>query len=104
MKSKSRRYLFLAVGILGLGYFFYRFRNAITLEGFRWSVVGEVVASRQYSRYCCAGDDSNHLRVLCHSGDALDALLPRNRRNTLLECISSDVDGLCLHFRFGTGR
>lgn len=31
----------MAVAILGLGYFFYRFRNAITLEGFRWSVVGE---------------------------------------------------------------
>jgi glycosyltransferase 2 family protein len=41
MSSKSRRYLLLLVGILGLGYFFYKFRNAITLEGFRWSVVGE---------------------------------------------------------------
>jgi glycosyltransferase 2 family protein len=41
MSSKSRRYLLLLVGILGLGYFFYKFRNSITLEGFRWSVVGE---------------------------------------------------------------
>ena len=41
MSPKSRRYLILLVGILGLGYFFYKFRNAITLEGFRWSVVGE---------------------------------------------------------------
>lgn len=41
MRSTSRRYLFLPVGILGLGYFFYKFRNSITLKGFRWAVVGE---------------------------------------------------------------
>lgn len=41
MRSTSRRYLLLLVGILGLGYFFYKFRNSITLEGFRWSIVGE---------------------------------------------------------------
>jgi glycosyltransferase 2 family protein len=41
MRSTSRRYLLLLAGILGLGYFFYKFRNSITLEGFRWSVVGE---------------------------------------------------------------
>ncbi len=41
MNPKLRRYLLLFVGILGLAYFFYKFRNAITLEGFRWSIVGE---------------------------------------------------------------
>jgi glycosyltransferase 2 family protein len=41
MISRSRRYLLLLIGILALAYFFYRFRNAITLEGFRWSIVGE---------------------------------------------------------------
>jgi len=40
MIPKSRRYLLLLVGILGLAYLFYKFRNAITLEGFRWSIVG----------------------------------------------------------------
>src|ERR1700689_5458616 len=41
MRSTSRRYLLLLIGILGLGYFFYKFRNSITLKGFRWAVVGE---------------------------------------------------------------
>ena len=41
MRVTSRRYLLILIGILGLGYFFYKFRNAITLEGFRWSVVWE---------------------------------------------------------------
>jgi len=41
MHQKSRRYLLLIVAIAGLGYFFYKFRNSITLEGFRWGMVGE---------------------------------------------------------------
>ena len=41
MSSRSRRYLLLLLGILGLGYFFFKFRNSITLEGFRWSLVAE---------------------------------------------------------------
>jgi uncharacterized protein (TIRG00374 family) len=41
MRATPRRYLLLLIGILGLGYFFYKFRNAITLEGFRWSIVWE---------------------------------------------------------------
>ena len=41
MRGKSRRYLLLLVAIAGLAYFFYKFRNSITLQGFRWSMVGE---------------------------------------------------------------
>lgn len=41
MRGKSRRYLLLLLALLALGYFLYRFRNAITIQGFRWSVVGE---------------------------------------------------------------
>jgi len=39
--KNSRRYLLLLLALLALGYFFYRFRNAITLEGFRWGMVAE---------------------------------------------------------------
>jgi glycosyltransferase 2 family protein len=39
MLRKSRRYLLLLLAILALGYFLYRFRDSITLEGFRWDMV-----------------------------------------------------------------
>ncbi len=39
MLRKSRRYLLLLLAILALGYFLYRFRDSITLEGFRWGMV-----------------------------------------------------------------
>jgi glycosyltransferase 2 family protein len=39
--KKSRRYLLLLLALLALGYFFYKFRNAITLEGFHWGIVAE---------------------------------------------------------------
>lgn len=45
--KKSRRYLLLLVALAALGYFAYKFRNAITLEGFRW---GMVAASLHHSR------------------------------------------------------
>jgi uncharacterized membrane protein YbhN (UPF0104 family) len=45
--KKSRRYLLLVVALAAVGYFFYKFRNAITLEGFRW---GMVAASLRHSR------------------------------------------------------
>jgi len=41
MRGNLRKYIFLLLGVLALGFFFYKFRNAITLEGFHWSVVGE---------------------------------------------------------------
>jgi len=39
--KKSRRYLLLLLALLAVGYFFYKFRNAITLEGFHWGMVAE---------------------------------------------------------------
>ena len=45
--KKSRRYLLLLVALAAFGYFAYKFRNAITLEGFRW---GMVAASLRHSR------------------------------------------------------
>jgi len=41
MARKSRKYLLLLIGLVALGYFFYKFRGAITLEGFDWKTVGE---------------------------------------------------------------
>lgn len=41
MLRKSRRYVFLILGLLVVGFFLYRFRNSIALAGFRWSMVGE---------------------------------------------------------------
>jgi glycosyltransferase 2 family protein len=39
MQRTSRRILILVVAVAAVGYFFYKFRNSITLEGFRWSTV-----------------------------------------------------------------
>jgi uncharacterized membrane protein YbhN (UPF0104 family) len=39
--KKSRRYVLLLVALAAFGYFAYKFRNAITLEGFRWGMVAE---------------------------------------------------------------
>jgi uncharacterized protein (TIRG00374 family) len=47
MLRKSRRYLLLLLAVLALGYFLYRFRDSITLQGFRW---GMVVASIRRAR------------------------------------------------------
>ncbi len=47
MLSKSRRYLLLLLAVVVLGYFLYRFRDSITLEGFRWEMV---VASIRQAR------------------------------------------------------
>jgi glycosyltransferase 2 family protein len=41
MDRTSRRILILVVAVAALGYFFYKFRNSITLEGFHWSTVGQ---------------------------------------------------------------
>jgi glycosyltransferase 2 family protein len=41
MLRSSRKYLLLALGLLVVGYFLYKFRNSIALAGFRWSMVGE---------------------------------------------------------------
>jgi uncharacterized protein (TIRG00374 family) len=41
MDRTARRVVILLVGVGALGYFFYKFRNSITLEGFHWSTVWE---------------------------------------------------------------
>jgi uncharacterized protein (TIRG00374 family) len=41
MDRTWRRVLIVVVGVGVLGYFFYKFRNSITLEGFHWSTVWE---------------------------------------------------------------
>ncbi len=40
MDRTARRLAILVVALGALGYFFYKFRNSITLEGFHWSTVG----------------------------------------------------------------
>lgn len=45
--KRWRRYLLLLLALAAVGYFAYKFRNAITLEGFRWDVV---VRSLRHSR------------------------------------------------------
>ena len=41
MDRTARRLAILFVAVAALGYFFYKFRNSITLEGFHWSTVWE---------------------------------------------------------------
>jgi uncharacterized membrane protein YbhN (UPF0104 family) len=41
MDRTSRRLVIVVVAVAALGYFFYKFRNSITLEGFHWSTVWE---------------------------------------------------------------
>ena len=41
MDRTSRRILVLLVAVIALAYFFYKFRNSITLEGFHWATVGQ---------------------------------------------------------------
>ena len=47
MLRNSRRYLFLVLALLALAFLLYKFRNAISLEGFRW---GMVAASLRQAR------------------------------------------------------
>jgi glycosyltransferase 2 family protein len=49
MLRKYRRYLVLLAAILALGYFLYRFRDAITLEGFRWQMVAASIREARIS-------------------------------------------------------
>jgi glycosyltransferase 2 family protein len=41
MHRTSRRVVILVVAVAALGYFVYKFRNSIALEGFHWSTVGQ---------------------------------------------------------------
>jgi glycosyltransferase 2 family protein len=47
MLRKWRRYLLLLLVVLAVGYFLYRFRDSITIEGFRWDMV---LASIRHAR------------------------------------------------------
>ncbi len=49
MLRKWRRYLLLLLAVLALGYFVYKFRDAITLEGFRWRMVGASIREARIS-------------------------------------------------------
>ena len=40
MLRKSRRYLFSLLAVLAIAFLLYKFRNAISLQGFRWGLVG----------------------------------------------------------------
>lgn len=41
MLRNTRRYLLLGLALLAAAYFLYKFRNSISLEGFRWGMVAE---------------------------------------------------------------
>ncbi len=43
MPGKVRKYLLVLLAVAALGYLFYKFRNSITLEGFRWSMVWDAL-------------------------------------------------------------
>ncbi len=43
MPGKARKYLLVILAVAALGYLFYKFRNSITLEGFRWSMVWDAL-------------------------------------------------------------
>jgi glycosyltransferase 2 family protein len=49
MPRNSRRYLLLLLAALALGFFVYKFRNSITLEGFHWRMVGESLRQARVS-------------------------------------------------------
>jgi glycosyltransferase 2 family protein len=49
MLKKSRKYLLLLLALLALSFLLYKFRNAITLQGFRWSMVVESVRHARLS-------------------------------------------------------
>jgi glycosyltransferase 2 family protein len=43
MRKSARRYLILLLALLAVAFFLYKFRNSISLQGFRWSVVAESI-------------------------------------------------------------
>jgi len=48
MLRKSRKYLVLLLALLAAGFFLYKFRNSIALQGFRWSTVGASLSHASY--------------------------------------------------------
>jgi glycosyltransferase 2 family protein len=49
MLRRLRRYLLLLLAVLALGFFFYKFRNSISLEGFHWGMVGQSLREARIS-------------------------------------------------------
>src|ERR1700735_5553247 len=49
MFQKSRKFLLPLVGVLAVGYLFYKFRNSITLEGFHWGMVARSLREARIS-------------------------------------------------------
>jgi glycosyltransferase 2 family protein len=49
MLRNSRRYFLLLLAVLAVGFFVYKFRNSIALEGFHWSMVGESLREARIS-------------------------------------------------------
>jgi uncharacterized protein (TIRG00374 family) len=49
MLKKFRKLILLVLGVCAIGYFFYKFRNSITLEGFHWSMVGQSLRQARLS-------------------------------------------------------
>ena len=49
MLRNSRRLILLLLAAVALGYLFYKFRNSIALEGFRWSMVGQSLRDARLS-------------------------------------------------------
>lgn len=48
MLRKSRKYLVLLLALLLVGFFLYKFRNSISLQGFRWATVGASLADARW--------------------------------------------------------
>jgi glycosyltransferase 2 family protein len=49
MLAKYRRYFLLLVAAVALGFFFYKFRNSIALEGFHWGMVRQSLREARLS-------------------------------------------------------
>ena len=102
MLRKWRRYLLLLLVVLALGYFLYRFRDSITLEGFRWSMVGFL--DPRGPHLAAAAFASGHLRLLRTSSVAMDALLPLARQDRFLERLQRDARWDSPAMFFSAGR
>ncbi len=49
MLQKSKKYILLVLAVLAAAYFVYKFRNAISLQGFRWGMVAESLRGARIS-------------------------------------------------------
>jgi uncharacterized membrane protein YbhN (UPF0104 family) len=49
MLQKSKKYILLVLALLAAAYFIYKFRNAISLRGFQWSMVAESLRGARIS-------------------------------------------------------